>query len=505
LQWAARPGNTSVVARPRTGCVRCKGRPGDASAKGLVLLINREDREGKSMDQSKKPQTKRQLVSSRRAFLKGAGASLAVAGMASAGVAPGFLRNARAAGELKIVMWSHFVPAYDTWFDKFAQDWGHANGVEVTVAHIPHLEEPARAAAEVAAQSGHDLFHCNGWGGPHLYRNHVEELGDLVKYAEGKYGKVSKTGIGVAYNPDNKTWTGFPDYYIRFPSMYRKDLWDEIGMLPDTWDHVRRGGAKLKAKGHPVGIGLGHSVDPQISYNGILWSFGSSLSDETGTRCALKDHRKESIEAIKYVKALYEEAMTNEVLSWDDASNNLFLQSGKGCWIHNPISAYRSTQKSNPELADKIFVGKTPAGPVRRLVAATPNSWMIWKFGRNKANAHAFLKHYVDHWAEGFTASTAYNHPMFEHLVPNPMPILSNDPTSHPHDKLKVLETANEWEAALGWPGPGNPQSDEILNDFTVVDMMAKAATGKMSPEDALDYGFEQCEKVYKKWKTILG
>ena len=443
--------------------------------------------------------------STRRTFLKGAGASLAVAGMASAGLAPGFVRKVNAAGELKIVMWSHFVPAYDAWFDKFAADWGRDNGVNVTVAHIPHLEEPARAAAEVAAQSGHDLFHCNGWGGPHLYRNHVEDLTGLVHDMEKKFGKVGKAGIGVGYNADNKTWTGYPDFYIRFPSMYRKDLWGEIGMTPDTWDHVRVGGAKLKAKGHPVGIGLGHSVDPNISYNGVLWSFGSAVADETGTRCALKDHRKESLEAIKYVTALYKEAMTNEVLSWDDASNNQFLQSGKGSWIHNPISAYRSTQKSDPKLADQIFVGKTPAGPKRRLVAATPNSWMIWKFAKNKSNAHKFLRHYAENWAGGFTASTGYNHPVFEHEIKSPMPILSNDPTSHPHDKLKVLETANEWEAALGWPGPGNPQSDEIQNNFVVVDMMAKAATGKMSAEDALDYGYDQCEKVYKKWKAILG
>src|SRR5262245_39182003 len=27
-------------------------------------------------------------------------------------------------GDLKILLWSHFVPSHDTWFDKFAKDWG---------------------------------------------------------------------------------------------------------------------------------------------------------------------------------------------------------------------------------------------------------------------------------------------------------------------------------------------------------------------------------------------
>src|SRR5207245_11514172 len=37
---------------------------------------------------------------------------------------------------LKILQWSHFVPCYDVWFDKYAKDWGTAKGVEVTVDHI---------------------------------------------------------------------------------------------------------------------------------------------------------------------------------------------------------------------------------------------------------------------------------------------------------------------------------------------------------------------------------
>src|SRR4029453_18963359 len=27
-------------------------------------------------------------------------------------------------GDLKILLWSHFVPSHDTWFDKFVKDWG---------------------------------------------------------------------------------------------------------------------------------------------------------------------------------------------------------------------------------------------------------------------------------------------------------------------------------------------------------------------------------------------
>src|SRR5579859_3639911 len=59
---------------------------------------------------------------------------------------------------LRILQWSHFVPSYDVWFDKYAKDWGAAKGVDVTVDHISLADLGTRANAEVAAQQGHDLF-----------------------------------------------------------------------------------------------------------------------------------------------------------------------------------------------------------------------------------------------------------------------------------------------------------------------------------------------------------
>jgi hypothetical protein len=43
---------------------------------------------------------------------------------------------------LRILTWSHFIPAYDTWFDKMAKEWGDKNGVKVRVDHIPLETRP---------------------------------------------------------------------------------------------------------------------------------------------------------------------------------------------------------------------------------------------------------------------------------------------------------------------------------------------------------------------------
>ena len=434
----------------------------------------------------------------RRRFLKDTGLALATTGAAPMLSAPFVSRALADNKSLSIVQWSHFVPEYDTWFDKFAKDWGEKNNIAVTVDHIPVQNSPARAAAEASAESGHDLFGFNGSGGAHLYRKFFIDVSDLVKETEKKYGKVSIIGKQLGYNADDGTWSAFPDFYINFPSMYQKSLWDEIGMKPDTWDNLRIGGAKLKAKGHPVGISLGHSNDPSLTWRGLLWSYGAAVQDETGKKIVLDS--KQAVEAVKYAAALYKEAMTSDVLSWNDASNNQYIDSGVGSYIVNPISAYRTAQTLNKQLADDIFVIEPPKGPAKQIMGAASAFYGIWKFAKNKETAIEFLKYYADNWPEAFKASEGYNNPCFANLVPKPMPILSNDPTSTPHDKLSILQDSDKWSAVPGYPGPATPAMDEIYYAFIINDMMTKTATDQSSAEDLVKWATQQCEMIMKKW-----
>jgi multiple sugar transport system substrate-binding protein len=440
----------------------------------------------------------KKLSVTRRLFLKNTGLTVATAGAAPMLTAPFVSRALADNKSLSIVQWSHFVPEYDTWFDKFAKDWGEKNKIVVSVDHIPVQNVPARAAAEASAGSGHDLFGFNGAGGAHLYRKFFIDVSDLVKETEKKYGKVSIIGKQLGYNADDGTWSAFPDFYINFPGMYQKSMWDEIGMKPDTWDNLRVGGAKLKAKGHPVGISLGHSNDPSTTWRGLLWSYGASEQDEAGKKIVLDS--KEAVEAVKYVAALYKEAMTAEVLSWNDASNNQYIASGVGSLIINPISAYRTAQQLNKQVADDIFVLKPPKGPATRLMGGAAEFYGIWKFAKNKEAAIEFLKYYADNWGEAFKASAGYNMPIFANMVPKPMPLLSDDPSSTPRDKLAVLQSSDEWSAVPGYPGPAWPATDETYNNFVICDMMTKAATGAMTAEESVKWAAQQCEAIFKKW-----
>jgi len=100
------------------------------------------------------------------------------AGAAAPQAGPGGFANV---GTLKLLMSSHFVPAYDTWFDQWAKDWGTKNNVEVQADHILSSDLAAKNAAEVAAGGGHDLYKLTRNGEPILYYNVMVDVSDLTK------------------------------------------------------------------------------------------------------------------------------------------------------------------------------------------------------------------------------------------------------------------------------------------------------------------------------------
>ena len=140
------------------------------------------------------------------------------------------IRIKRPQKTLKIIQWSHFVPSYDVWFDKYAKDWGAAKDVVVTVDHIALADLGTRANAEVAAQQGHDLFQF--LSPPGAFEPQLLDMGDLVREAERQHGPLIDLCKRSTYNPVTRHWFGFSDNYVPDPGDYLKSVWTEIGM-PD--------------------------------------------------------------------------------------------------------------------------------------------------------------------------------------------------------------------------------------------------------------------------------
>src|SRR5262245_46204833 len=88
--------------------------------------------------------------------------------------------------QLPLLCWSHFVPAYDKWFDQWGQEWAAKNGVKLTIDHIPHLNLPAKIAAEVATQTGHDIVQMAA-SGTEKWAPALLEVDDLAQKLGKKY------------------------------------------------------------------------------------------------------------------------------------------------------------------------------------------------------------------------------------------------------------------------------------------------------------------------------
>ncbi len=401
---------------------------------------------------------------------------------------------------LKILQWSHFVPGYDKWFDDvYTKRWGEKNGIRVQVDHIANTEIPARAAAEVAAQRGHDLFMF--LSPPAAYENQVIDHAEIVQEVEKKHGKMIELGLKSTYNPKTKKYFGFSDSYVPDPGNYRKDLWDDAGVFPDTWDDVLNGGRKIKQKhGIPVGIGLSQELDSNMALRAVLWSFGASVQDENGT---VVINSRQTVEALKFMRALYKDTMTPEVFTWDPSSNNRFILAGKGSFVCNAISVTRTAEKTNPEMSEKIQICRTPKGPVRRIAAEhVMDVYVIWKFAENKDPAKTFLVDYIDNFREGFLASEFYNFPCFQKTVPDLVKLISNDPKAKPADKYKVLADVTEWATNVGYPGYATAPIDEVFNAFIVPTVFAKVALEQMSPEEGARNAEREIKRIFDKWKS---
>ena len=442
------------------------------------------------------PEEKKVKGVSRRDFIKAAGAGVAAAGLGANIIMPGRARAGRKT--LKILQWGHFVPSFDEWFDNtFVKEWGDKNDTEVIVGHRA-IGSYQNALAEVKAQKGHDIHFF--YIGPPTFEEHVIDHREIYQECEKRYGKAIPLAIKSTYNPRTKKYFGFCDNYTPDPINYRKDLWDGIGMYPDTWEDVRVGGAKIKNKyGIPVGIGLSKELDTSMAMRAIMYSYGASVQDEEGN---VVINSKQTLEAVKFVRALFREAMTPEVLNWDPSSNNRFMLTGKGSLVLNAISLTRAAEREKMEISKKIWLAKPPAGPVRRIALPhVMNVYGIWKFAENIEGAKQFLVDYIGNFRKGFLASEFYNFPCFPDTVPDLKELIANDPKADPPDKYKLLGDVLEWTTNVGYPGYGNAAIEMIFWRFVIPVMFAKAATDEATPEDAIKEAEAKCKDIFTAWK----
>ncbi len=404
-------------------------------------------------------------------------------------------------GNLKILMWSHFIPAADKWFDPFAKQWGDKVGVNVTVDHINNTEITARTAAEIQAGQGHDLIQYIATLSQ--FEPSVISLNDLTEEANRRWGDQLELCRKSSFNPTTNNFYAFAPGWVPDPGDYRKSLWSGVGMAdgPKSWDDLLTGGAEIKkSKGVQMGIGMSQEIDSNMAASALTWSFGASVQDEN-ERVTINS--PETVAAVEHMTKLFKQSMTDEIFSWNPASNNQGLIAGKLSYILNSISAWRTAQEQNPTVADDIFFVPALQGPATAMAAQhVMYNWIVPKHAANPDAAKEFLLHYTANHAAVTYNSKLYDLPAWPKLVPQADGWLKKDPFgAKPADKLAFLADAVNWSTNIGHPGPASPAAGEVFNTFVLSNMLARAARGDQAPAEAVATAERECNAIFAKWR----
>jgi multiple sugar transport system substrate-binding protein len=435
----------------------------------------------------------------RRNFIKGA------AGAAAFG--PFFLFSDRAFAKdktLKIAKWAHFVPEFDPWFETVARDWGKQHNTKVTVDVIPVEDISARAAAEVKAGKGHDVF-IFPWP-PAEFHQHVIDHNEVYRMAAYKYGAIQQLAYRSTYNAKTNKYFGFADFWMPSPLHYFEDDWAKVGMPlgPVHYGSLWGGGKKLRDQfGIPNGMAFSSTLEGNVTLHTMLYSLRAWIWDKKGN--VLFNKNAFAVGALKYIQALYRDTGTAEQLTWASGGNVQAMLTRKTACSTNAVSLLRMAEKQDPELAKNILLQPPLLGRNGMGVTAQPhvtNCAAVWTFAQNLEGAKRFVADLPDSTRTGYEKSRGCNFPIYPKTVPDIVVRLSKDP-ANPQYKYMALKDALHWTPNLGAPGPATPAHMEIFNSFLVPKMVQSVLKGESSPEDAATAAASEIQRIADKWNQL--
>jgi ABC-type glycerol-3-phosphate transport system substrate-binding protein len=309
------------------------------------------------------------------------------------------IRTAGAAGKLNIGFWDHWVPGANDVMKKQVNAWADKNKVEVTADFITTSGGKLQLtpAAETQAKAGHDVMTFITWDVQN-YADSLEPVDDVIARLVAANGAVNSVatylakskGHWAAVPSSSGTQTKPPCARISWFKKQGLDLQamypvkDEKNALQDswTWENFLKY-AELAAKDNMtfgMGMGGGLNTDATDTHGAIFAAFGATLIDAEGKSQLDSDGTRQAMEYAQRLVKFY----PADAVSYDDASNNRALISGKSALIFNPPSAWAVAKRDAPEVAADCWTFPAPSGPKGRFVPTQSYFWGTYSFSPNK-------------------------------------------------------------------------------------------------------------------------
>jgi multiple sugar transport system substrate-binding protein len=420
----------------------------------------------------------------RRTLLQGA--AFGAAGLAAA---PWLIRPAAAkVSQITFNRESAYVPLFDKHIrEVMAPAYEKQTGIRLNYetdaaggGAVPHLISIAQARGPI------DLAWVQAEA---VYRDallEVSDLGEAVGKAQGGWHEeVLRLSVWQG------KWKSIPFGNIGQIMVFRRDWFEEAGIkdFPDTWEEFYEAGVKLKRKGHPFGMSMGHGFADNNSWlQPLMWSYGSQAVAADGKTITLDS--AETAKSIEYVRKLYKDACIDDCVGWLDIHNNkAFLTSQISC-TNNATSILISAKRDLPEMAKVIDHAENPRGPKGRFHALVPVNHGIFAHTPDAAAAKAFLRWFMDakNVAPLYAAGDMYYAPFLKGYDASPE--WQKEPRFLPCQRL--LKTG---KLPL-WPAPTDVKSGQVYATFVIADMFARACTGTSTRQVIADT-VEQLKKIY--------
>jgi ABC-type glycerol-3-phosphate transport system substrate-binding protein len=391
---------------------------------------------------------------------------------------------------------------------KLVNSWAEKNKVEVAIDYITSVgnKNLLTLAAEAQAKSGHDIEAFPTW---EVLNNAevLEPMDDVMKRLSAKYGAINPI---VDYL--SKTKGGYRAVPAISGSQYkpacsRIDVFKEhVGMdLPTvfppkgpmgpgydqwTWDTFLTAAEKCNKVGMPFGLPMGQFSDAVDWVGSLFAGFGAELVNAKGDVTVKSDGVRAVLD---YAKRLMPN-LSPDVYSWDDASNNRALISGKSALVFNPPSAWAVAVRDNPEVGKQCWTHPNPAGAKGRFLPYLPYFWGVWSFAKNKTAAKELIEWLSEReQAEQLCiASHGYDTPPFQSMTDFPVWQNEGPPKGTlANYQLKPEHHDQPWIAA--YPAPPEV-AVQIYNQATMTKMIARVAQSGDSIDKTIDWAQGELE-----------
>ncbi|NDJ75818.1 MAG: extracellular solute-binding protein [Chloroflexi bacterium] len=424
---------------------------------------------------------------SRRSFLKLAGAAAAATAIPVGGLNKVLTANAQTA--LTVQLRSSFIPTNNELLTALLNDYAARNGLELDLSLLNHQQMAETLTAAAASGAGPDVLETVDIK-PHQFADVLADVSDIceeIGEANGGWYPVARDLCVV-----DGVWRAMPHFLAAHAMVYREDLLSEAGYdaFPGTWDEVLTMGTELKSMGFPLGFALGHAGgDGNNFVYSVLWSFGAAVTDEAGV---VNLDTPETRQACEFMQQLYNDAMIETVLAWDDSSNNRAFIAGEISVTNNASSILWVGRRDQVEFVDAISHASYPAGPAGLVQFLELNTIEILNFSESIEEAKGLLSfiNSPEVWLPLGPDGFAFIYPLLQNYENHPAMPWNTDP------KLAAFKGLAATGKALGYPGTPSAEASEVAASWIINDMFANVASGE-SIDDAVSEAHNACLAIY--------